>query len=685
MFLFGLFSVCTLTSVYYCFRFLQTPYTGFHLKHPPFTVKDDAVYFRTEFPFSPAVTSGLISGRDRIKSIDMMEIHTVGDALKILYSKTDFSPITILALRDDSMPYRITISPYFNLFRVEWMLIVLSSCVAGYIGFYLCFAFYDRLEHSVMASAAILAMMGGCVVPFSYTSVFSFILSHTELFVFWAVYFCLRLTTQKDRVKKTTSDAIILLFLFIIYLFFRVYVFHVWSVTGEDRWFVILAEAEKINYIVLGLLSALVILLLMRARAAARIKKQTDWILSGFILWMGPLFFFEQLPRILEYTGIRNMSLDYYSSVFFIIFAVFYLIGIIRQSSEDGRAVMPKSLAYILVVAGSLFMYSTCLVPLTTLMASASVMPPRYTLMVSAFLLFLFLLPLALSISVIVKKKYDRKTTNSIQATFPELSLSELQKSYSDITAAFGELKENFTAALQTEKLHDIAGVVRGMTRVIKNTILRVEKGCMLMKGRLGSLVQLKSKDSGYDALKYKKRIRDMEHTIIVIHKGCLDCLLLCDRFSGTVRETPSIVTSIDCRTLVKQAVCEIKKLFPDTKIPITVEKGVRIQCRPAEIINALTAILQNAQEACTSTSACITVDVCRQAGSVTIKIADRGSGLAGSNRKRLFEPFYSTKEHHFGLGLFMSKIFIEKNSGSIEISGNERKTYVILTFKSAR
>jgi signal transduction histidine kinase len=54
----------------------------------------------------------------------------------------------------------------------------------------------------------------------------------------------------------------------------------------------------------------------------------------------------------------------------------------------------------------------------------------------------------------------------------------------------------------------------------------------------------------------------------------------------------------------------------------------------------------------------------------VEVEFTDSGCGISQGNLKRLFEPFYTTKEvgHGTGLGLAISYGIIEKHQGSIKV-----------------
>ncbi len=57
-----------------------------------------------------------------------------------------------------------------------------------------------------------------------------------------------------------------------------------------------------------------------------------------------------------------------------------------------------------------------------------------------------------------------------------------------------------------------------------------------------------------------------------------------------------------------------------------------------------------------------IEIHIAAAEGRTMIRIADNGGGIEQSAMGRIFEPYFTTRPDGQGIGLYMSKIIIEKN-----------------------
>lgn len=76
-----------------------------------------------------------------------------------------------------------------------------------------------------------------------------------------------------------------------------------------------------------------------------------------------------------------------------------------------------------------------------------------------------------------------------------------------------------------------------------------------------------------------------------------------------------------------------------------------------------------------------ITVRVTKDNNCISISIEDTGTGIQKKDLHQIFDPFYSTKEHGTGMGLYIAFNIIKSSGGEVDVqSSNEKGTKIILT-----
>jgi signal transduction histidine kinase len=78
--------------------------------------------------------------------------------------------------------------------------------------------------------------------------------------------------------------------------------------------------------------------------------------------------------------------------------------------------------------------------------------------------------------------------------------------------------------------------------------------------------------------------------------------------------------------------------------------------------------IMLNAIQAMDGSGGALTVETSNENGNVRVLIRDSGVGIPGEDLKKIFDPFYTTKQEGTGMGLAITYSIINDHSGRIDI-----------------
>jgi two-component system sensor histidine kinase HydH len=99
--------------------------------------------------------------------------------------------------------------------------------------------------------------------------------------------------------------------------------------------------------------------------------------------------------------------------------------------------------------------------------------------------------------------------------------------------------------------------------------------------------------------------------------------------------------------------------------------RSFKLQADDDMLYRALMNIFINSIQAIDNTGS-ITVNVDEDKGGYRIEIEDTGTGISKENMKKIFNPFFTTKDKGTGLGLAIVRKIIEGHQGTIDVESQE-------------
>lgn len=131
----------------------------------------------------------------------------------------------------------------------------------------------------------------------------------------------------------------------------------------------------------------------------------------------------------------------------------------------------------------------------------------------------------------------------------------------------------------------------------------------------------------------------------------------------------------IDLNALTRRTATIARRAVQHRRITVEVSEHVTplyVWADPPMLREVLTNLILNAIEAAPRGGRVVLTCGNRPDGHF-VKVSDNGPGISEENRKRLFEPHFTTKPNGTGMGLFMSYGIVREHQGRLLYEGNKR------------
>jgi len=142
---------------------------------------------------------------------------------------------------------------------------------------------------------------------------------------------------------------------------------------------------------------------------------------------------------------------------------------------------------------------------------------------------------------------------------------------------------------------------------------------------------------------------------------------------SSSINDLVNNITLAIGDSLKNQGVCIDKKLADN--LPMA-------NIEPKFIGEALEGLLNNATEAMKSGgNILVGTEFDKEREMISIKVIDKGKGISDNHIKKVFQPYFSTKKGHKGLGLTLCRRVAELHHGLLNVDSkkNEGTTVTLL------
>ncbi|MBN2685237.1 MAG: HAMP domain-containing histidine kinase [Pontiellaceae bacterium] len=156
-----------------------------------------------------------------------------------------------------------------------------------------------------------------------------------------------------------------------------------------------------------------------------------------------------------------------------------------------------------------------------------------------------------------------------------------------------------------------------------------------------------------------------------MIQRECDQIAVMVNRFESLfIPLSAPIPARLD--DAIQSILLDLRELHPMAEIILNVDSQV-YKVKPTVCYEALkSAIVETVANSYESSRKPVMISIVDEDGACVIRVVDEGAPMTEAIREMAFEPFYTTRARHVGVGLSLARRLIEDRGGSISICPEE-------------
>ena len=236
----------------------------------------------------------------------------------------------------------------------------------------------------------------------------------------------------------------------------------------------------------------------------------------------------------------------------------------------------------------------------------------------------------------------------------------ELTDQRNELTSTLKELEITMKKLVESEKLASLGVFTAGIAHEINNP-------ANYISGASAAAIEVISEMKGGEEVKSKDlhKLRQMHE---YISTGIERLTHIISGLKNYARDDDGKFVSYNVVKCVEDALIIVaNKLKVNHTVVKNYEPEIMIDCLPGRVSQIMVNLIDNAADAIDGNGT-ITIDIEKNDKEIEIRITDTGVGISPKYQRKLFDPFFSTKEtgKGTGLGLYIVHGLVTKHGGSI-------------------